>query len=314
MRLGMRVWAFGISLLLAAPVNAADDDWYPSRYGADDTLGAINLLSADKVLQAAKLITTGKSYALGVVTGPNTPAFGSRTSQIVTLQGSPVGGGTLGENHSTYLDDILYSWVGVGTQIDGLGHLGINHVYYNGNPVGEFFTAAGLKKFSIDKLPPIVGRGVLLNIAALKNRKMLKGGYAITQADLEAAQKRQGVELAEGDIVITHTGWAPMAEKDPEKFLATEPGIGIEAAEYLVQKGAVAVGSDGWALEVLPGEDPKQVFPVHQTLLAKNGVYILESIRTDELVADDVSEFLFVLGAARFEGAVQAVINPIAIR
>ena len=310
----MRVLVFSVSLLLFAGMAAADDDWYPSRYGADDTLGALNLLSPDKVLRAARLITTGKTYALGIETSRDTPAFGSRTSQVVVVQGSPVGGGSLGKNKATYLDDILYSWVGVGTQIDGLGHLGIDHRYYNGTHVTEIFNDGGLKKFAIDQLPPIVGRGVLLNIAALKKRKMLKGGYVITRADLEAAQQRQGVALEEGDIVITHTGWAPMAQKDPAKFLATEPGIGAEAAEYLAERGAVAVGSDGWALEVLPGEDPDIAFPVHQILLAKHGVYILESIRTDQLVADDVSEFLFVLGPARFKGAVQGVINPIAIR
>ena len=74
------------------------------------------------------------------------------------------------------------------------------------------------------------------------------------------------------------------------------------------------MGADGWALEVLPSEDETEVFPVHQLLLAKNGVYILENIRTDELVADEAWEFLFVLGLPRFEGAVQMVINPVAIR
>ena len=310
----MRLTGFGVFLLLLATASVADDSWYPSRYGAEDTLGAINLLSPDKVLEAAKLITTGKTYALGIETGPETPAFGTRSSHVVAVQGEPAAGGTLGKNKATYLDDIIYSWVGVGTQIDGLGHLGIDHRYYNGTHATEFFSSSGITKFSIDQLPPIVGRGVLLNIAALKKRKMLKGGYVITQADLEAAQERQGVQLREGDIAITHTGWAPMAQKDPAKFLETEPGIGAEAAEYLAQKGVVAVGSDGWALEVLPGEDPEITFPVHQILLAKHGVYILESIRTDELAADEVSEFLFVLGAARFKGAVQAVINPIAIR
>jgi hypothetical protein len=73
------------------------------------------------------------------------------------------------------------------------------------------------------------------------------------------------------------------------------------------------VGADSWALEVIPHEDPQQLFPVHPELLAKNGVYILENMDTRALAADGVSEFLFVLGQPRFVGSVQAVINPVAI-
>lgn len=75
----------------------------------------------------------------------------------------------------------------------------------------------------------------------------------------------------------------------------------------------VAVGADTWALEVLPGENPTELFPVHPELLAKNGIYILENMNTAELARDEVWEFMFVLGQPKFEGAVQAVINPIAI-
>ena len=92
------------------------------------------------------------------------------------------------------------------------------------------------------------------------------------------------------------------------------PGLDVDGAEYLASLGVVAVGSDTWGLDVFPNKNPDLVFPVHQVLLAKNGIYILENIRTDELVADKVNEFLFVLGQPRFVGAVQMVINPVAIR
>jgi kynurenine formamidase len=114
--------------------------------------------------------------------------------------------------------------------------------------------------------------------------------------------------------VLFHTGWLNVSETDAARFMAGEPGLGVDGARYLAGLGVVAVGSDSWAVEVIPHEDPATAFPVHPELLAKNGVYILENMDTRKLAADGVYEFLFVLGQPRFAGAVQAVINPIAIQ
>jgi kynurenine formamidase len=122
------------------------------------------------------------------------------------------------------------------------------------------------------------------------------------------------VTLEEGDVVLFHTGWLALAGTDPDRFLAGEPGPGAEAAGWLAALGVVAVGADTWGVEVIPGEEEDVLFPVHQTLLARHGVYLLESMRTAELAADRAWTFLFVLGAPRFRGAVQAVVNPVAIR
>ncbi len=302
-----------LALALATPVRA-EDDWYPSKYGADDKLGAINNLSPAKVLEAAKLVRTGKTYALGVVTGRATPAFGTRSFQLLTMTGGDASAPGAGTNLMTYNDDLLLSWLGIGTQLDGLGHLGIDHRYYNGTPASDFLRPDGLIEFGTHALPPIVTRGVLLDVAALHGVERLAAGTAINRKEIDAAAKRQAVAVRHGDVVILNTGWQALSESDPEQFLAGQPGLGTGGAEYLAGLGVVAVGADGWALEVLPSEDSSQVYPVHQLLLAKHGVYILENIRTDELVADEAWEFLFVLGTPRFEGAVQMVINPIAIR
>ncbi len=302
-----------LALALATPLRA-EDDWYPSKYGAEDRLGAINNLSPAKVLEASKLIRTGKTYALGVVTGRETPAYGTRSFQILTMTGGDASGPGEGPNLQTGNDDLLLTWLGIGTQLDGLGHVGIGHRYYNGTPVSEFLRPDGLLEFGMHTLPPIVTRGVLLDVAALSGVERLAAGTAINREEIDSAARRQGVEIRHGDVVILNTGWQALAESDPEGFLSGEPGLGMAGAEYLAGLGVVAVGADGWALEVLPSEDETEVFPVHQLLLAKNGVYILENIRTDELVADEAWEFLFVLGLPRFEGAVQMVINPVAIR
>jgi kynurenine formamidase len=307
MRRGIAIAA----LVLWSHTAAADEAWYPSKYGKDDTLGAVNNLSPALVLEAAKLIKTGKTYSLGIPTGPDTPSYGTRNSQLFTV--ASVVGEAMGSNKVTGTDDFLATWTGTGSQLDGLGHLGIDFVYYNGNKESDFLRPNGLLKFGTDKIPPIVTRGVLLDIVALKG-KALAPGYAINKADIEAAVAKQGTPIRKGDVVLLHTGWMPMAEKDKKAFLEKEPGLGKEGATHLASLGVVAVGADQWAVEVLPPEDPKEAFPVHQILIPKNGIHILENMNVAPLAADKAYEFMFVLGQPKFKGAVQANINPVAIR
>lgn len=307
----MRAVLLTVVIAAFAGAAVADDAWYPSKYGKDDTLGAVNNLSPAIVVEAAKLVKTGKTYSLGVTTGAKTPAYGTRSFQIFTE--ASIIGEPLGTNKATGLDDFLVTWMGIGSQLDGLGHLGIDFRYYNGNEESDFLRPHGLLKLSTDKIPPIVTRGVLLDIVALKG-KALAPGYAIGKADIEAAVAKQGTPIRKGDVVLLHTGWLPMAEKDAKAFLEKEPGLGKEGATYLASLGVVAVGADQWGVEAIPFEDPKEAFPVHQILIAKNGVHILENMNVGPLAADEGYEFLFVLGQPKFEGAVQAIINPVAIR
>src|SRR6476660_7625166 len=219
----------------------------------------------------------------------------------------------LGPNKATYNDDILDTWVGIGSQIDGLGHLGIEHVYYNGNKLADFADPNGLKKLGIEKIPPMVTRGVLLDMAAYYNTDVVKEGTAFNVKEIEEAAKKQNVEIRQGDVVIFHTGWLSLIGKDNQRYNAGEPGLGVEGAKYLVSKGVVAIGADNWAVEVIPFES-KNIFEVHQILLPMSGTYILENMNTGPLAADKAYEFLFVLGVPKITGAVQGIINPVAIR
>lgn len=285
-----------------------------SLWGPDDTLGAVNRLSPEKVLEAARLIRTGQTYALGVVTGPSTPAYPPRSYSITVLQPGLGTGEPRGANGATGNDDLLHTWMGIGSQIDGLGHMGSNHVYYNGLTPEDFVSPTGLTKLGTHAIPPIVTRGVLLDMTAQFGSDPVAPGTAFNRAEIEAAMADQGVTIGAGDVVLFHTGWQALADTDAGAFMAGQPGLGLEGARWLAEQGVVAVGADSWGVEAVPHEDPSMVFPVHVELLARNGIYILESMNTAELAADEGWEFLFVLGQPRFEGAVQAVINPVAIR
>ena len=302
----------GAALVWSAGAVAQESaDWYPSKHGAGDRLGAVNYLSPEKTAKAAALVTTGKTYSLGMVTGRDTPAYGPREYDVTVLQLSDGSGTPLGANKATGNDDIVDVWVGIGSQIDGLGHMGIDHRYYNGVPVSEFVTPSGLTQFGTHTLPPIATRGILLDMT--KQFDPLPDGTAFNKAEIDAALAQVNLQIEPGDVVLFHTG--KMAATAGEKTLSPgEAGLGVEGAQYLADLGVVAVGADSWALEVIPFEDETRPFDVHLTLLAKNGVYILENMVTDELAADDVTEFFFVLGAPKLEGTVQAIINPVAIR
>ncbi|MDA9256357.1 cyclase family protein [Pseudomonadales bacterium] len=308
--------ALALTLALSSLTTPAfaEDNWYPSKYGADDTLGAMNELSEKKTKLAAQLVKTGKTYALGVETGPTSPAYPPRSYSMTILQLDDGMGTPLGSNKATGNDDLMNIWMGIGSQIDGLGHMGVNHQYYNGHMASDFVTPSGLTKLSIDRLPPVATRGVLLDIAKLMKTDILPAGTAFNKAEIDAAAKAAGITIEAGDVVLFHTGWLNVMDSDPEAFMASAPGLGLEGARYLASLGVVAVGADTWALEVLPSEDATMLFPVHPELLAKNGIYILENMDTRALAEDDANEFLFVLGTPRFVGAVQAVINPVAIR
>ena len=154
---------------------------------------------------------------------------------------------------------------------------------------------------------------MLLDLTRVFAKPMLAAGDRIGRAEIDKAMRLQRVKIGKGDVVLLHTGWIALAETDPERFRAGEPGLTAEGAQYLADKRVVAVGADNIALEANPSDHPGLAL-VHSTLLTKSGVYILEMIDTRALAADHVSEFLFVLGVPRLRGTVQMTINPIAIR
>lgn len=300
-------------LLCFAANGALADNWFVKKFGKNDELGHANYLTANKAREAAKLVTKGKVYQLGMVTGPETPAYGPRKFQMIVHQLNDGSGATLGPDKLVSNDDTVVTSVGIGSQLDGFGHIGKEHKYYNETPAAEVVSPDGLLKFGTHALPGFVTRGVLLDMTKVYGKNPLPVGTAYTDADIEKAMKRQGVKITKGDVVLFHSGFMK-ANENVTTLSSGAPGIGISGADYLAKLGVVAVGGDTWALEVLPSEDPTRVFPVHGILLTKYGIFILENMVTHELAADGVSEFMFSLGVPKLKGAVQAIINPLAIR
>ena len=154
-----------VSVLLLAPLQLmAAEDCKPSEWGADDQMGAANRITPASIKKASRLIKTGKTYSLGITIDSDMPAFAPRTLSLTVVQpNQQEANRPMGE--MTYNDDIFTGWLGIGSQIDGLGHAGHKGIYYNCNDAKDFASVSGLTKLGIENVPPIVARGIVLDMA-----------------------------------------------------------------------------------------------------------------------------------------------------
>jgi kynurenine formamidase len=297
--------------------------WWPSRWGAQDEAGASNWMTPAKVLEAAKLIKTGKIYNLDHVYEAGIPAFGARV-WVLRIPGTPTGG-PFGKNKLVYHDEFVATEIGqIGTQFDGLGHIGcivgkagdMNEMrYYNGFTEAEMANAYGLQKLGIDKIKPFFTRGVLIDVAGLKGR-MLDRGEEIKLADVQAALQRERIaeaSIRSGDAVFFNTGWSSLWMKDNTRYNSGAPGIGLEVAGWLAQKEVSVFGADTWPSEVVPNPNSDLAFPVHNELITKHGIFNHENLDFTEVLNDRVYEFVYVFAPLRMKGATGSPGHPIAI-
>ena len=302
---------FGLVATTAFAKNCKESKW-----GADDQIGSANLVTSERTLAATKLIKQGKSMPLGIVIDSNTPAFPPRSLSLQVVQPNQQGGQKLDQfgYPGNYNDDLLQTWVGIGSQIDGLGHLGENGFYYNCNDEKDIAAITGLKRLGVHDIPPLVGRAVILDMAKHFGVEVMEAGANFGEADIKAAAEAQGVTFGKGDIILFNTGWTEgKLESDPTAWVSGEPGLNVEGARYLASLDPMAVGADTWGVEPVPPAPGDGAFYGHVVLLKENGIYLLETMNTGPLLREGVNEFMFVLGQARIRGTVQMIINPVAL-
>lgn len=299
---------------LTAGSVAAQDAWQTSKFGKDDQAGQSNLMTPERVKASMKLIKQGNVISLARTYSAEMPLFGHRV--FATRGTNGLAGGPLGDNNVTWMDDVLTAEIGqVGTQFDGLGHIGVGDTYYNGVKASDFLGPTGMKKLGIEHVKPFFTRGILIDMVTLKGRP-LNGGEEISRQDIERALEAQGMDkdtIAEGDVVMFHTGWSRYWIKDNKTYNGSVPGIGIQAALYLAEKGVAVVGGDTWPVEVVPNPNPKQVFPVHQILIPKNGIFIHENAATERLAEAKVYEFAYIFNPLAVKGGTGSPGNALAV-
>ena len=227
-------------LITASPVLA--DDWFVSKFGKDDTLGAINHIDAAKTKSAAALVKQGKTVSLGMVTAPDTPAYGPRKFQMIVHQLNDGSGVTMGVGNTVGNDDTVITSIGIGSQLDGLGHIGRNHVYYNNRKSADVVAPDGLLSFGTHALPGIVTRGIVLDMTKIHDENPIPVGTAYTEADIKRAAREQDIEIAAGDVVLLHSGFLK-AHEGKTQLPPGLPGLGVSGAHYLAEQGVAAVGA-----------------------------------------------------------------------
>ena len=241
-----------ITLLVMTTENVQADDQTqqqctPSKWGASDELGAANYVTKEQVLAAAALIKQGQSHGLGIVIESGMPAFPPRDTQLQIVQPAQEFGRDTTPAYGwpmSYNDDVVQMWLGTGPQLDGLSHLGEQGVFYNCNRGEDFTQITGVTKLGLHNVPPLIGRGVLVDMAEHFGVAALQGGQPITAKDIEAAAKAQSVEFRQGDVVLFHTGWTDAKLKsDPQVWGSTIPGLTNGAARYMASFEPMAVGA-----------------------------------------------------------------------
>ena len=306
--------SLSLALIVASSAVSADE-CVPSPWGADDQIGAANRVTPERTAAAAKLVKKGISHPLGIVIEPGMPAYPPRYTQLQVVQPNQQFNADLGVGwEASSNDDVLQMWLGTGPQLDGLGHMGEAGEFYNCNQGKDFSIITGLTKLDISGIPPMVGRGVMIDIAKQMGVDSLQAGQPITSDDIKAAMKSQGVTVGEGDVVLMHTGYTDATLKqNPSLWAGSIPGITNEASVFLAGLKPMAVGADTWGLGAVPPRAGDKIFYDHVVLLKQHGIYILETMNTGRLADEGVHEFMFVLGQARLKGAVQMIINPVAM-
>jgi kynurenine formamidase len=286
------------------------------RWGPEDERGTANLMTSETVRKAASLVKTGRVYQLGLPIGGSRPPNSPNRPGVIhymTLDGGDFAAQLRLPDDARVADDGIVMPTHSGTHIDALAHVWTENQLYNGHPANSV-RSSGASRCGIDKVPPFVTRGVLLDVAAAFGDEVLPNGHVITAAELEMVSDKQGVSVEAGDVVLIRTGWLRAKGASADEFFSSQPGIGLEAGEWLAARDVVAVGADNSAVEAMSWAG-KQYSPnlVHRLLIADCGIHLLELLDLSELSQDTVHEFLFVASPLRIKGGVGSPLNPVAI-
>lgn len=274
------------------------------------------------VLDAVRLVRTGRVFDLDIGRFAGMPHHPAQPGFDIVTYLSPGGSSnerqrrgqstTVDEDNFGVLLELVTTSMHMGTHLDALCHVtaGDDSHGFGGFSAAEHVGDRGALACDVTEVPPILARGVLLDVAAALGVPQLAPGHAISAADLQQAEERAGVLVRPGDVVLVHTGhlrdW-------PDYEFGPEPGLGLEAALWLAQRRPLAVGADNSAIEVMPSVVPHRTQPVHVELIVERGIYLIEWVGLEELAASGVSELLFVCLPLKITGATGSLVRPVAI-
>jgi kynurenine formamidase len=288
-----------LTALLAACSNAG-------RWGPDDELGTLNLITPATRRRAAQLVVEGMSVSMASdLSIQHTPSTDSLTGHTAfTDPAAPI----------AVADAITLQVHGWSTHLDALGHIYTNDVGYNGRRRGEIFTSHGLAANAITAMKDgVFTRGVLLDVAASCGLPWLPADHSITRAELEQGEEAAGVSVEAGDALFVHTGLTARLTPSPDDP-AHRAGLGVDAVLWLRERDVALFGGD--CVELLPGPDPDLPLPLHQLGIGAMGLALLDWPHLDGVLALCAQlhrrEFLLTVAPLPIVGGTGSPVNPIA--
>jgi kynurenine formamidase len=293
-----------------------------SPYGPDDQRGALNLMTPESRAAILARADASAVYDLSIDYFVGMPSFQAAGDPSYQIYMSHTPGGTAVDNlngagdavnrHVCYSGDVIFMYTHTGTHIDALNHFGVDGKIYNNFRPEEHLGSRHWTKGGAEQIPPIVARGVLLDIAGLKGVNCLPPSYAITVEDCQDALAAAGLELGSGDVALVRTGrmayWP-----DGSKVLGNPPGLSLDAARWVTDQGIIAIGADQECVEVGPSQHEDNWLPGHCHFLAEAGVPMIELLDLEALARDRVTEFCLIAAPIRLRGASGSPLRPLAM-
>lgn len=293
-----------------------------SPFGTDDEIGMLNLITPEISASMLSRADSSRVFDLSVDLFPGMPTWtqgGEPPYQIWmnhTPSGSvvddPVGVGPEQNRLVAWSADSISMFTHCGTHVDTLNHFGYHDKIWNGFSTGEHLGSTGWTVAGADKHPPVIARGVLLDVASANDVDVLPDSFVVDVDQLQMTADRQGTKIEVGDVVMIRTGRGS-TWPDASLYLPREPGIDRAGAEWLAQLGASMIGADNIALEHLPSADEENWLPVHTYLLAEAGVPIMEVVELEGIAEAELFEFCYVGAALKLRGATAGPVRPLAL-
>jgi kynurenine formamidase len=287
------------------------------RWGPDDTMGTLNLLTPQHVVSAAATVRSGRTVTLALpvntVAGPDNP---SPALHHMSIGHDDV----IGEGDGRFATDFLgIDFHGESqSHIDALCHVSYRGELYNGTPVGAV-TTSGASALTVDDYRNgIVGRGVLIDLARHRGVPWLEPGEFVTADELEHAEQAQGVTLGEGDIFVFRTGQhRRRLELGPwDNNVEGRAGLHPTALRWLAARRVAAFAADGDG-ETIPSPVEGVSYPMHPLMIAAMGMAAFDNLQFEDLRAACDEEgrqvFLFVAGPLRLLRGTGSPVNPVAV-
>ncbi|MEU6537049.1 cyclase family protein [Streptomyces sp. NPDC047000] len=256
-----------------------------------------------------RVLDLGRRLYIGMPQSPNHPAYWHTLPRRH--------GDRIRADGGSAANDMLVMGTHVGTHIDALAHVSHNGRLYGGADARAAGVGGVYPDHGVHTIAPMVRRGVLLDVPAALGAEVCEPGYEITVADLEAAERRQGTPVGPGDVVLVRSGWGRRFD-DPgrDTFIGHDsgvPGVSEAGAQWLAARGVHAAGADSIAFERLAPGAGHASLPAHRVLLVEAGIYIVETLDLEEIAAQAVHEFTFVLSPLPLFGATGSPVRPLAV-